>query len=221
MEVYRTEEEQVEAIKDWWRQNGRSVIIGLLLALAAVVGWRTWQDKSRADTEAASAQFQLLLQRLDAGEGREVVEIGRSIIAEHGSTPYAALAALSLAQQAVDQGDLDGAGAHLRWVRENAKVEEVRMLAQVRLARVLVAQGSTDEALQQLSGLESGSFASIAEEVKGDAYLAQGRRADARRAYEAALAASTEVPARQQQLRMKVDDLADAAAAADTGAAAQ
>ncbi len=214
MEVYRTEEEQVEALKDWWQANGRSVIVGLVLALAAVFGWRYWQDSTRAQAEAASAQYQMLLERLDAGEGREVVEIARRIIAEHAATPYAALASLSLAQQAVDEGDLEGAGAHLRWVMANAKVEAVRMLAQVRLARVLVAQGKTDEALQQLSGVSGSSFAAMVEEVKGDAYLAQGRRAEARRAYEAALAGATEVPAKQQVLRMKVDDLADAGAAA-------
>lgn len=214
MEVYRTEEEQVEALKDWWKENGRSVIIGAVLALAAVFGWRYWQESTRAQAEDASTQYQMLLQRLDEGEGREVVEIARRIIAEHANTPYAALASLSLAQQAVDQNDLDGAGAHLRWVMQNAKVDEVRKLAQVRLARVLVAQGQTDEALQQVSGLGSGSFSALAEEVKGDAYLAQGRRADALRAYQAALAAAADVPAKQQVLRMKVDDLADAGVAA-------
>lgn len=214
MEVYRTEEEQVEALKDWWKENGRSVIVGVALALAAVFGWRYWQDSTRTQAESVSTLYQQLLVRLDAGEGREVVEVARRIIAEHASTPYAALASLSLAQQAVDQGDLDGAGAHLRWVMANAKVDEVRMLAQVRLARVLVAQGKTDEALQQLTGVSGGSFAAMVEEVKGDAYLAQGRRADARRAYEAALAGVTDVPAKQQVLRMKVDDLADAGAAA-------
>lgn len=212
MEVYRTEEEQVEALKDWWKENGRSVIIGAVVALAAAFGWRYWQDSTHAQAEAASTQYQMLLQRLDAGEGREVVEIARAIIAEHATTPYAALASLSLAQQAVDQNDLDGAGAHLRWVMENAQVDEVRKLAQVRLARVLVDQGRTDDALQQLAGLDS-SFVAIAEEVKGDAYLAQGRRADARRAYQAALAAAVDVPAKQQVLRMKVDDLADAGVA--------
>jgi predicted negative regulator of RcsB-dependent stress response len=214
MEIYRSEEEQVEALKDWWKENGRSVIIGVGLALAVVFGWRYWQDSTHAQAEAASAQYQTLLQRLDAGEGREVVEIARRIIAEYPSTPYAALASLSLAQQAVDQGDLDGASAHLRWVMENAKVGEVRTLAQVRLARVLVAQGRADEALQQLTGVGGGSAFAMAEEVKGDAYLAQGRRTDALRAYQAALAAAADVPSKQQLLRMKVDDLADVGVAA-------
>jgi len=213
VEVYRTEEEQVEALKEWWSENGRSVIIGVVLALAAVFGWRTWQDNTRAQTAAASGEYQMLLARLDAGEGREVVEIARRIIGEYPTTPYAALASLSLAQQAVDQGDLDGAGAHLRWVMDNAKVAEVRQVAQVRLGRLLVAQGRSDEALQQLAGMSS-SFSAMAEEVKGDAYLAQGRRAEALQSYQAALAAAADVPAKQQLLRMKVDDLADVGVAA-------
>ncbi len=214
MEIYRTDEEQVEALKEWWGENGRSVIIGLVLALAAVFGWRYWQDSTRAHAAAASAEYQMMLQRLDAGEGREVVEIARRIIGAYADTPYAALASLSLAQQAVDEGDLDGAGAHLRWVLENAKVDEVRQLAQVRLARVLVAQGKTDDALAQLTAVKSASFSAMVEEARGDAYLAQGRRADALKAYQAALAAAADVPAKQQLLRMKVDDLADAGVAA-------
>lgn len=214
MEIYRTDEEQVEALKEWWSENGRSVIIGLVLALAAVFGWRYWQDSTRAHAAAASVEYQTMLQRLDAGEGREVVEIARRIIGSYADTPYAALASLSLAQQAVDEGDLDGAGAHLRWVLENAKVGEVKQLAQVRLARVLVAQGKTDEALAQLAAVNNAAFTAMVAEARGDAYLAQGRRAEAQKAYQAALAASADVPAKQQVLRMKVDDLADAGAAA-------
>ncbi|WP_127476197.1 YfgM family protein [Sulfurivermis fontis] len=210
MEVYRTEEEQVEALKEWWRENGRSVVIGVVLALAAVFGWRYWQDTTRSQAEAASALYQQMLTQLDAGEGREVVEIARRIIAEHATSPYAALASLSLAQQAVDQGDLDGAAAHLRWVMDNAKVSEVRLLAQVRLARVLIAQGRADEALQHLATVAGSSYTVLVEETKGDAYLAQGRRAEALQAYQTALAAAADVPAKQQMLRMKVDDLADA-----------
>ncbi|MEW6645842.1 MAG: tetratricopeptide repeat protein [Pseudomonadota bacterium] len=214
MEVYRTEEEQVEALKDWWKENGRSVIVGAVLALAAVFGWRYWQDTTRSEAEAASTLYQQMLMQLDAGEGREVVETARRIIAEHAASPYAALASLSLAQQAVDQGDLDGAAAHLRWVMDNAKVGEVRILAQLRLARVLIAQGRADEALQQLATISGGSYVVVVEEVRGDAHLAQGRRADALKAYQAALAAAADVPAKQQMLRMKVDDLADAGVAA-------
>lgn len=214
MEVYRTEEEQVEALKDWWKENGRSVIVGAILALAAVFGWRYWQDTTRSQAEAASTLYQQMLMQLDAGEGREVVETARRIIAEHATSPYAALASLSLAQQAVDQGDLDGAAAHLRWVMDNAKVGEVRILAQVRLARVLIAQGRADDALQQLATIGGGTYTVVVEEVRGDAHLAQGRRADALKAYQAALSAAADVPAKQQMLRMKVDDLADAGVAA-------
>ncbi|GAB4290293.1 MAG: tetratricopeptide repeat protein [Thiohalomonadaceae bacterium] len=210
MEIYRTEEEQVEALKDWWKENGRSVIVGAILALAAVFGWRYWQDTTRSRAEAASTLYQQMLMQLDAGEGREVVETARRIIAEHAASPYAALASLTLAQQAVDQGDLDGAAAHLRWVMDNAKVGEVRILAQMRLARVLIAQGRAEEALQQLATVAGGSYTVLVEEAKGDAHLALGRRAEALKAYQTALAAAADVPAKQQILRMKVDDLADA-----------
>jgi len=212
VEVYRTEEEQVEALKRWWDENGRSVIIGVVLALAAVFGWRAWQDHQRGQAEAASTEYQLLLDRLNAGEGREVTEIGRRIIGQYPTTPYAVLASLALAQQAVDQADLDGAAAHLRWALDNSKLPEVKQLAKVRMARLLIAQQKPEQALQELGG-EAGSFSALYEETRGDAYLALGKRAEAAQAYSKALAGYGDVPAKQQLLRMKLDDLADAGVA--------
>jgi len=214
MEVYASEQEQVEALKEWWKENGRAVVIGIVLALVAVFGWRTWQSHVRGQAVAASNEYQMLLNHLDAGESREVTEVGRRIVGEYPTTAYAVLASLTMAQQAVDQNDLDGAAAHLRWAMEHSKVPELKELARVRLARLLVAQGKADAALQELSGAKESSFAALVAETKGDAYMQQGKRVEAHQAYSDALAAYADVPSKQQLLRMKLDDLADAAGAA-------
>ncbi|MFA5627315.1 MAG: tetratricopeptide repeat protein [Thiohalomonadaceae bacterium] len=214
MEVYRTEEEQVDALKDWWKENGRSVIIGALIALAAVFGWRYWQDTTRLNAESASTLYQQMLMQLDGGEDRAVIETARRIIAEHAKSTYAALASFSLAQQLVDQNDLDGAAAHLRWVMENSKLAELHLIAQLRLARVTLAQGRVDESLQLLAQINDKNSLALVEETKGDALLAKNDRGQALRAYQAAMAASADVPGKQQMLQMKIDDLSDAEVAA-------
>lgn len=214
MEVYTSEQEQVEAIKKWWDENGRMLIIGVVVALAAVFGWRTWQDNREEKMAQASNHYQMLLEHVNAGEGREVTEVGRRIIGEYQDTAYAVLASLAMAQQAADQGDLDGASAHLRWAMDNSALAEIKDLARSRLARLLIAQGKPDEALKLLAGLDKGSFSAVYQEIRGDAYLAQGKRAEAHQAYSAALADFADTPAKQQLLRMKLDDLADAGAKA-------
>lgn len=207
--VYETEEEQLDAIRHWWAENGRAVVVGVVLAVAVAFGWRAWVGHQRAQADGASMAYQMLLQQLNAGETQQVSELGRQIIGQYPTTVYAVLTALTMAQQAVDRADLDGAAAQLQWAMEHSKVPELKQLAQVRLARVLVAQGKPEQALQQLN-TGMASFDAMVEEVKGDAYLALGKRADAYRAYSKALSGYAEVPEKQQLLRMKLDDLADA-----------
>lgn len=211
MSVYETEEEQLEAIKKWWDENGRAVVLGVVVAVAVVFGWRTWVGHQRSQGDAASAAYQVLLEQLNAGESSKVAEIGRQIIGQYPTTTYAVLASLTMAQQAVDRKDLDGAAAQLQWAVEHSKVPEIKELAKVRLARVMIAQGKAEQALQQLTG-DGASFDAMIEEVKGDAYLALNKRADAYQAYSKALAGYSEVPGKQRLLQMKLDDLADAGA---------
>lgn len=210
MEVYRTEEEQVEALKDWWKENGRSVIIGVVLALGGVFGWRYWQDTARNQAEQASMLYQQMLFQLERGDDRAVVESARTLQQQHGKTSYASLASLTLAQQAVDHDDLDGASAHLRSVIADGKPEELRGLARVRHARVLLAQGKTDAALQEAAAIKDNSYLSLAAEVKGDAHLARDERRQALQAYQEALAAADDASSRRSILQMKIDNLADA-----------
>jgi len=149
------------------------------------------------------------LNQLNAGETKKEAELGREIIGRYPTTTYAVLTSLTMAQQAVDRADLNGAAAQLQWAMEHSKLPELKQLARVRLARVLVAQGKPQQALQQLTN-GMASFDAMVEEVKGDAYLALGKRADAYSAYSKALKGYAKVPEKQQLLRMKLDDLADA-----------
>lgn len=209
--VYETEEEQLEALRRWWSENGRAVIVGVVLAVAVVFGWRTWVQHRRAQAEGASVAYQMLLQQINSGENRKVSELGRQIIGTYPTSTYAVLTSLTMAQQAMDRKDLNAAGAQLSWAVQHAKIPELKELARVRLARVLIAQGKAQQALQQLND-GTASFDAMIEEVKGDAYLALGKRADAYRAYNKALSGYGDVPAKQQLLRMKLDNLAGAEA---------
>ncbi len=208
MEIYNSEQEQIEALKRWWDKNGSSVLIGLVLVLAAVFGWRTWQDHRNEQLVSASAQYQQLLGLLDSNP-TAALEQGRKIVGEHPSSPYADFASLAMGAIAVEQGDWGAAEAHLRAVVDRAAVPELQLLARARLARVQLAQGKPDEALATLAKGDAASFQALFEEVRGDAYLAKGDRAKARAAYAAALAGYSSVPAKQSVLQMRLDDLVD------------
>lgn len=214
MESYTTEEQQVEALKKWWDENGRVVLLGLIVGLAAVFGWRSWTDYRQGVAEQASAAYQNLLGSVEQGETREVIERGRKIIADYPNSPYAVLASLSMAQRAVDEGDLEGAAAHLRWAMDNTGLPEIEQLARLRLARVLLSQDKPAEALALLERGVGDEFAALVAETRGDIHVAMGEVDKARAAYTEALEGYADTPSKQPLLRMKLDDLAAAAAEA-------
>lgn len=216
MEIYNSEEEQVEALRRWWQQNGRSVLTALAVVLLAVVGWQTWTGHQRTQAEQASMLYEQMLGALE--ETPELAaEQGRAIIAQFPSSTYADYASLTLARIAVEAEDLEQAAAQLQRVVDNGNQTEVRELARLRLGQVRLAQGQPDDALSLIRGQAAGSLRPAFEELKGDVLLAQGEPDAARNAYGNALA-GYDSPAKQQIVQMKLDDLAAAQAKA-TGAA--
>lgn len=206
MEVYTSEHEQVEALRRWWQKNGKSVLIGIALALVAFFGWQTWQQQQAATAAAAAAQYEALLAA--ASDREKATEIGRAIISSYPDSVYAAFANMTLAASAVDGGDLDAAEAHLRWVVENSDDARLKALASIRLARVELGRGNPDAALQQLAGVTATEMDGYLLETRGDIYAAKGERAQAREAYRQALDAYTQVPSKQPLVTMKLNDLA-------------
>jgi predicted negative regulator of RcsB-dependent stress response len=191
VESYRTEEEQLEALKRWWKENGRSIMIGVVLALAVGFGWQGWQKNQRAATENASLIYQQMLLALSE-EGSAAAERGRSLAEalreSHAGTTYSQFAALHLARMAVDAGELQEAEAELRGVAAEATVaSDIQQVAQLRLARVLAAQGNIEQALALLGNAGEDFTASYAM-ARGDILLQEGRSAEAFTAYEEAQA---------------------------------
>lgn len=213
MSEMRTEEEQVQALKDWWKENGKSLLLGIAAALAIVVGWKAWQQNQQRNAEHASAVYQNLVDavvNVVSGEGDEGAlntarHLGSQLKTDFEGEAYARFAAMLLARVAVEKGELDTALAELEWVLAHEPDESQAILAKVRKARILAAQGKASEGLALVNSLNSPSFAAQISEAKGDLHLANGDRESARKAYEAAASESGQ---QRPLLQMKLDDLA-------------
>lgn len=206
MNAYETEEQQVEAIRKWWKENGKMFVLGAVLTLGAVLGGRLWIDHRHAQAEAAAAEYEQLLSELGQGNTEAVIKRGAYLIDSYPATPYSDLAALALAKVRAEAGELPAARARLEWVMEHSAQTELRDLARLRLARVHLQEGNTQQALNVLAALTNAAFSAVVEELKGDVYVVMGDKAAARTAYQKALDHSRS-GGDTSVLRMKLDDL--------------
>ena len=204
MDVYNSEEQQVEAIKSWWQENGKSIIAGVVIGFIGLFGWRFYNDHIRQKNEAAAAEYQTMMQSL--GEKHDKAFDAVAQFADSHKDTYGDLARLQLASDAVKAGKLDLAAAQLRKVSEQAQDETFKPVAAIRLARVLTAQNKFVEALKVLNSVADEQYKAAVAEAKGDALLASAQPEKAREAYNAAIQAGKN--GANPVLQMKLDDLA-------------
>lgn len=207
MDNYASDEELVENIKKWWKTNILSIIIGLTIGLAAIFGWRYWRSYQDTQAEAASQRYEALSQAVETGKAAEAKGQGEALAKEFSQSPYTLLAMLQLARLAVQEGDNALAAERLRWVVEHADRQELKDIARLRLARVLLALNQLAEAETQIEQVNSAVFHAEREELKGDLYLARAEPGKARAAYGAALAAQGSGGQQNSLLQMKLDSL--------------
>ena len=208
MTTHYEDEAQIDSLKRWWKENWIALVAGLGVGLGAIFGWEQWKSHEAGQSEQASQIYEDLKQAVGAGKTEEANASADRLIKDFASSPYAADAALVMAAKAVQEQQLDQALARLQWVAANTKDEGIKRVATLRQARVLWAQGKSDEALKLLDG-EAGEYAPLYEELRGDIRLAKGDRPGARQAYEKALQAAPETGGNRELLQLKLDDLAD------------
>lgn len=208
------EQEQIDSLKTWWKMYGNLVTGVVVAASIGVIGWQGWNWYQRGQAAQASAIYAVLEQGAALRDGQKVKAAAGELAEKFGGTSYAWLGAMVAARQSFDAGDLKTAKAQLSWAVDNAK-DEVRDLARLRLAAVLLDEKAYDEALKQLDAAHDAAFAARFLELKGDVLAAQGKAPEARAAYKAALDKGEVREGRgaagRELLRQKLDSLGGAA----------
>lgn len=209
MDVYKVEDQRIEDIKAWWRENGLSIVISVALGVGAIFGWRAWQASTLEKAQAASqlhAKMVVALRDEDEAGAKDAAE---GILEQYDNTAYAVFARLTLAKLAVADGDLEAAAAHLRGALDQDLDESFSHVARLRLIRVLLSQDKLDEAERLAAAPDPGEFAANYDELKGDIKLAQGDLEAARSAYQQSLSQALGGARDVSTLEIKIDNLGD------------
>jgi len=184
----QTDDEKVEAIKKWWKDNGVSVVAGVAIGLGSVIGWRAWVNHENSVAQRASIAFEQVLASSASGAGESAEKQAEILIDEYPGTPYAMFADLATAKVRVAADDLAGAAAALSAAIERAPDPGLAKLAALRLARVLIQSGEPGKAADLIDKHDDGGpFAPDFAALRGDIAAAKGNTDAARTAYRKAI----------------------------------
>jgi predicted negative regulator of RcsB-dependent stress response len=202
---YLTEEEQLARLRNWWQRNGVALLIGLVLAVAGIVGWRWYQGQVEERILTASDLYQAFVEA--EGDARDA--LATRIVEESPGTAYPSFVLFEQAKAAVQAEDAQRAQALLRRAVEVASGEELADTARLRLARVLFDADQAAEELAELGAIRGSGFRPLAAELMGDIHLDRGVRSLAHQSY---VAAKEQLPVGDERpvLEMKIADTADA-----------
>lgn len=218
MAIYDTEEEQVEALKRWWKENSQSTIIGVAVGLSLMFGINFWRSHQQEKHEKASVVYEQMLEADKQNKPEQIEQVGQQVLQQYGSTAYADYVGLFEAKAKVAQGDLGAAKTILEKLVATAD-DEIKNIAKLRLLSLMLALGEYEQGLKLVAQTDAAAmqgYASAYEELKGDLYVALNRTDEARTSYQNAQREGSQSPL----LQFKLDDLTAAETVIPVAAAA-
>ena len=204
MEVYSNENEQTDALRNFFANNGKALAIGVVIGIAALGGWRYWSSHQDDTAKTVSAQYQQLTSAMQAGKPETLEAVNR--FASENSNTYGALAAMDLAKQYVDAGQLDKAATLLQNALKDTKDANLQAVINLRLARIQLQQNQADAALKTLDGVKGDGWTAIVADIRGEALLTKGDKQGARDAWSKGVESDAS-PALKQMMQMKMNNL--------------
>jgi len=206
MDEFLSEKEQLESIRQWWRDNGWHLVGGITLGAAVLVGWNQWTAYEQRQAESAAILYQELQAAAIDDFDSEAADHLERLRIDYASTPYADQGGLLMARVYLENNNIQLASDELRYVMERSADAELALVARLRLARVLTYEEAYQEALALL-GVDAGMFSGRYNEVRGDIHVALGNPDSARLAYAQALTAGDSEMIDRVLVQMKLDDL--------------
>ncbi|HLX02629.1 MAG TPA: tetratricopeptide repeat protein [Trinickia sp.] len=205
---YHDEQESIESFKAWWTQWGNATTWIVLIALVAAAGWNGWNFWQRRQAAQAAVLYEQVQQAVASGDKAKVSRVAADMEDRYGSTAYGQMTALAAAKALYDAGDEAAAKAQLQWAVDHAKDDEYKEIAKLRLAGLLLDEKAYGQGLALLSDTPPEAFKALVADRRGDLLAAQGKRDDARTAYQLALdtVAKNDTSARQL-IQFKLDAL--------------
>ncbi len=201
------EQEQLEAVKGWWSENGTFILTTLIIFLVALGGWRGWQYYQAKTAQEAVTLFESFLKQMESEDPQRVNDAAKTLMAEYQNTAYASYTALFASQVNEQHDDLVRTKQQLQWVIDYASDASLKDVARLRLAAILLDEEKHEDALVLLNTKHPASFDGLYADLKGDVLTAQGKTQEAMSAYKIAFEKVDANSLYRNFIQMKMDDL--------------
>lgn len=203
---YQTEEEQIDAIKRWWKENGKSIVLGVVLGVGGIGGYRFWQSNVAEQALLASVHFEEVVVLSTDSKDKFMAKVN-DVASQHAGISYADLSAFVAAKKLVAEKDYVGAKQQLQWVVDNSKYSSFVHIAKIRLVKVLLQLNEAQAALDLIKDMESSGFDSIYAELRGDIYTSLNFPVKAKAEYQLAINKINAGDQRATMIEMKSNNL--------------
>ncbi|HUW25002.1 MAG TPA: tetratricopeptide repeat protein [Gallionella sp.] len=199
------EQEQIDALKAWWKENGNQLLGALLVVMVAIGGWRGWQYYQHQQSNEAATLYAEFTRQLDSGDVKRVNDFAGIVMGQNAGSGYAPRAALLAAQVNEQVGEQARAKTQLHWVIDHAEEAGLKDVARLRLVAVLLDEKKYDDTQQLLEAKHPISFDGLYADLKGDVLSAQGKNTEAKSAYKLAYEKTDAGSAYRDLIEMKMD----------------
>lgn len=211
MAVYDLEEqEKLSALQAWWEANGKYVTAIVTVLCAIIIAVQGWRWYSRTQSEKAAVLYNAISQAAATNALDKAKDAGAQLLDKYPASAYAPRGALLLAKLAIDANDKALAKTHLQWVVDRASEDELKQIARLRLAYVLLDEKAYDDALRMLDAKHDDQLDGLYSDAKGDILMAAGKPAEARAAFQAALLKMDPKGGHRAYVQLKLDSIGEA-----------
>ncbi|MDP2143989.1 MAG: tetratricopeptide repeat protein [Gallionella sp.] len=201
------EQEQLETLKAWWKDNGNFLLGALLVVVIAMGGWRGWQYYQNKQSAEAATLYAEFTRQLESNDAKRVNDAAAAVMSKYADTAYASRAALLAAQVNEFSKDVARAKTQLQWVIDHADEATLKDVARLRLAAILLDEKAYEDAIKLLNAAHPDSFNGLYADLKGDVLSAQGKIDEARTAYKLAYEKTDAKSMYRNLIQMKMDAL--------------
>jgi predicted negative regulator of RcsB-dependent stress response len=199
VELYNNEDEQLDAVRNFFHENGKAIIVGVVLGIGGLFGWRYWQSHQQQSIAASSISFD------QAARSNNTANL--EVFIQANDNTYGVFAAMKLAQDLVNKDDFAAAKQQLQWAQSHTKDDNLLPAINLRLARIQLQEKQFDDALKTLESVQKGGWFAQAQEIRGDVLAAKGDAKGAREAYNLALDSKPSLTLKEL-LSIKLNNLA-------------